>query len=259
MIPMTPRDGGPLLLSGTPVETNIDNGVNLPMMLYRAAENGPQPAVILCPGGIGTGMFEILEWAGTRLRKAGFHALTTSWRSSSPLEDPSDVSAAFDWLAEQSFVDGNRIGVFGVSRGGNAALRAAAADHRLRAVATFGAATDFLQQVYGTATFAPARHRMITGWLGDPITNRTFYEKVQAIDHVQNITQPLLLLHGEHDMHAPVEQSIAVRDKVIASGNSQVELTLFPVVGHFGEVVPSGFAYDHISEHLLTFLRRVLG
>ena len=259
MIPMTPRDGGPLEPSGEHIEISIKGGIRLPVMLYRAEGEGRGPAVILCPGGIGTGMFEIVEWAASRLRVAGLHALTTSWRDGLPLHDSDDVSGVFDWLVEQPFVDPGRIGVFGVSRGGNAALRAAAADHRLRAVATFGTVSDLLQQAYGTAAFAPARHRMITGWLGDPVSNRAFYERVQAIDHVQGIVQPLLLLHGEHDMHAPVEQSISVRDKVVASGNTDVRLELFPVVGHFGEVVPSGFAYDHIAGHLIAFLREKLG
>ena len=258
MIPMTPRDGGPLIPTGERIEGSIDGQIHLPLMLYRADGKGPGPAVILCPGGVGTGMFEIVEWAASRLRAAGIHALTTSWRDGLPLHDPADVSAALDWLAAQPFVDPQRIGVFGVSRGGNAALRAAAADHRLRAVATFGTVSDLLQQAFGTAAFAPARHRMITGWLGDPVSNRSFYEKVQAIDHVQGIIQPLLLIHGEHDMHAPVEQSIAVRDKVVASGNGNVRLELLPVVGHFGEVVPSGFAYDHIAGLFIPFFREVL-
>lgn len=259
MIALTPRDGGALVATGERVETSLADGRALPLMLYRAEGAGRGPAVILCPGGIGTGMFEIVEWAASRLRAAGIHALTTSWRDGLPTHDPDDVACAFTWLAEQSFVDPARIGVFGVSRGGNAALRAAASDHRLRAAATFGTVSDFLQQAYGTAAFAPARHRMITGWLGDPVSNRAFYESIQAIDQVHRIVQPLLLLHGEHDMHAPIEQSTTVRDKVVASGNPSVKLELFPVVGHFGEVVPSGFAYDHICSFLIAFFTDALG
>jgi len=144
------------------------------------------------------------------------------------------------------------------ARGGNAALRAAAHDHRLKAVGTFGAVADFLQQAYGTAAFAPARHRMITDWLGDPVKNRAFYSAIQAIDHVQNIVQPVLLLHGEHDMHAPIEQSIAVRDKIVAHGNEDVQLEIFPLLGHFGEVVPSGFAFDHLAGYFIPFMREKL-
>lgn len=256
---LTPRDGGPVILTGERRIVPLPVGGTIETMLYRTEGDSPMPTIIVCPGGMGTGMFEIVEWVATRLRAAGFNALSMNYRGDLPTHDAGDISAAFDWVSGMPFVDHERIGLFGVSRGGNAALRAAAADHRFKAVATFGAVSDFLQQACGTAAFAPARHRLITGWLGDPVTNRAFYEKIQAIDHVQGIKQPLLLLHGEHDMHAPVEQSIAVRDKVAAAGNKDVTLELFPVLGHFGEVVPSGFAYDHLASRFVPFFREKLG
>ncbi|WP_026359602.1 alpha/beta hydrolase family protein [Sphingomonas sp. PR090111-T3T-6A] len=256
---LTPRDGGPVILTGTAETVPLPDGGTFDTMLYRADGNAPSPTIVACPGGMGTGMFEIIEWAASRLRSAGFHVLSMNYRGALPTHDADDISLAYDWLAGQPFVDPDRIGLFGVSRGGNAALRAAAADHRFRAIATFGTVSDFLQQAYGTAAFAPARHKLITGWLGDPVTRRAFYEHIQAIDHVAGIVQPLLLLHGEHDMHAPVEQSIMVRDKVEAAGNRDVTLELFPVLGHFGEVVPSGFAYDHLASRFIPFFREKLG
>ena len=256
---LTPRDGGPVVLTGEPCSIPLPGGASVKALLYRAATRGPTASIVVCPGGMGTGMFEIVEWAASRLSAAGFHVVSMNYRGDLPTHDPDDISAAFGWLTRQPFADAGRIGLFGVSRGGNAVLRAAAADHRFKAVATFGAVSDFLQQAFGTAAFAPARHRLITGWLGDPVTNRAFYEQIQAIDHVQGIVQPLLLLHGEHDMHAPVEQSIMVRDKVVAAGNADVTLELFPVLGHFGEVVPSGFAYDHLASRFIPFFREKLG
>ncbi|WCM28607.1 prolyl oligopeptidase family serine peptidase [Sphingomonas sp. QA11] len=255
---LTPRDGGPVVLTGAPQSIALPDGTSLATLLYKAATEGPAPTIVTCPGGMGTGMFEIIEWAAARLCAAGFHVLSMNYRGGLPSHDHEDISLAYDWLAGQSFIDAERIGLFGVSRGGNAALRAAAADHRFKAIATFGTVSDFLQQAFGTAAFAPARHRLITGWLGDPVTGRAFYESIQAIDQVQNIVQPLLLLHGEHDMHAPVEQSIMVRDKVLAAGNADVTLELFPVLGHFGEVVPSGFAYDHLASRFIHFFREKL-
>jgi dipeptidyl aminopeptidase/acylaminoacyl peptidase len=256
---LTPRDGGPVVVTGTPETIGLPLGETLRTMLYKAEGGFRAPTIVACPGGMGTGMFEIIEWAATRLRSAGFHVLSMNYRGDLPTHDPDDISLAYDWLAAQPFVDPDRIGLFGVSRGGNAALRAAAADQRFKAVATFGTVSDFLQQAYGTAAFAPARHRLITGWLGDPVLARAFYESIQAINHVQAISQPLLLLHGEHDMHAPVEQSIMVRDKVLAAGNRDVTLELFPVLGHFGEVVPSGFAHDHLASRFVPFFREKLG
>lgn len=256
---LTPRDGGPVVLTGALQSVPVSESESISTMLYRSATAGSAPTIVACPGGMGTGMFEIIEWAASRLCAAGFHVLSMNYRGDLPSHDHEDISRAHDWLVGQSFVDANRIGLFGVSRGGNAALRAAAGDHRFKAVATFGTVSDFLQQAFGTAAFAPARYRLITSWLGDPVTNRAFYERIQAIDHVQNIVQPLLLLHGEHDMHAPVEQSIMVRDKVAAAGNTDVTFELFPVVGHFGEVVPSGFAYDHLASRFIPFFREKLG
>ncbi len=255
----TPRDGGPVVLTGTLQSVPLPDGTTIATMLYKAQGDAPAPTIVTCPGGMGTGLFEIVEWAASRLSAAGFHVLSMNYRGELPTHDHEDISAAFDWLAGQSFVDAQRIGLFGVSRGGNAALRAAAADHRFKAIATFGTVSDFLQQAFGTAAFAPARHRLITSWLGDPVADRAFYERIQAIDRVQGIVQPLLLLHGEHDMHAPVEQSITVRDKVVAAGNGDVTLELFPVLGHFGEVVPSGFAYDHLASRFIPFFREKLG
>lgn len=254
---MIPADNGPLQTTGEIVE--IPSGQSkLKMMLYRAEATAPAPVVIACPGGTEGGLFEIMEWACSRLRAAGFNALTTSWRSPAPDNDPDDVAAAIDWLLQQSFVDGNCIAVFGGSRGANAALRAAAFDKRICAAVTFGAATDFLQLATGAAAYAPSRFELFKGWLGDPVTQRSRYEKVQAISYAQLINQPVLLIHGRHDFHCPHEQSIMMRDKIAATGNDQVELELLPFVGHYGDVVPNGYAFNHISSLIVSFLNRHL-
>jgi dipeptidyl aminopeptidase/acylaminoacyl peptidase len=210
------------------------------------------------------GAFEPVEWIAARLRDAGLNAVTITYRQNSPEADVEDVSAVLDWLesqafADQAFADMAAIGVMGTSRGGNAALRAAAHEPRIRAVATFGAVTDFLQQAFGTAAFAPSRHRMLVSWLGNPVSNRSFYERVQAIDCADRIKQPLLLLHGEHDMHSPVEQSIAVYEKARAAGNAKARLELFPLMGHYGDVLPNGYAFNHLAGVFVPFLQEHLG
>jgi dipeptidyl aminopeptidase/acylaminoacyl peptidase len=252
-----PADNGPLKTTGEIVEVP-SGATNLQMMLYRAESPGPAPVVIACPGGTEGGLFEIMEWACSRLRAAGYNALTASWRAASPVHDPEDVAAAIDWLLKQNFADPKRIAVFGGSRGANAALRAVALDKRISAAVTFGAATDFLQLAIGAAAYAPSRYELFKSWLGDPITQRAHYEKVQAISYAQLIDKPVLLIHGRHDFHCPVEQSIMMRDKIAASGNTQVELELLPWVGHYGDVVPNGYAFNHISSLIISFLDRHL-
>lgn len=251
---MIPRDDGPLLTTGDP--TSVDRGeARLPIMIYRAAADEPRPTVLICPPGPLMGAFEPVEWIAARLRAGGLNAVTITYRQNSPETDVQDVSAVIDWLETQAFAEPGAIGIIGTSRGGNAALRAAADEPRIRAVATFGAVTDFLQQVYGTAAFAPSRHKMLVAWLGDPVTNRGFYERVQAIDSAHRIKRPLLLMHGEHDMHSPMEQSIAVYEKVRAAGNADVRLELFAMMGHYGDVLPNGYAFDHLAAIFVPFMQ----
>jgi dipeptidyl aminopeptidase/acylaminoacyl peptidase len=250
------RDDGPLLVQGDRIEIEVA-GAPLPLMVYRAGA-GPAPTVLICPPGPFRGAFEPVDWIAVRLRDQGFHALTLTYRANSPEHDVDDVSAVIDWLSGQALVDGGRLGVMGTSRGGNAALRAAAAEPRLRAVATFGAVTDLLQQAVTTAAFAPSRHRMLVEWLGDPVTRRSFYERVQAIEIADRIRIPMLLMHGEHDMHSPVEQSIAVAEKARAAGNDVVRLETFPLMGHYGDVLPNGYAFNHLASVFTPFFRQAL-
>jgi dipeptidyl aminopeptidase/acylaminoacyl peptidase len=255
---MIPADNGPIKLTGTMVA--VDHGAgSLPMVLYSTRSSGPAPAIVVCPGGTGSGMFEIMEWACSRLQAAGYVALTVSWRGASPASDVEDIGSAITWLERSNLIDQAKIAVFGGSRGANAALRAAALDPRIAAVVTYGALTDILQLTLGAAVYAPSRHEMIKGWLGDPITNRAFYEKVQAITYAEQITKPVLMIHGRHDFHCPVEQSIMMANKIEAAGNHKVELKLLDWVGHYGDVVPNGYAFNHISALIIEFLNRALG
>jgi dipeptidyl aminopeptidase/acylaminoacyl peptidase len=176
-----PRTGvGGIELTGTD-ELLVSGDVKLPLMVYRPETNVPTPAVVICSGGQGTGMFEVMEWIGKSLRLAGIFAVTIGWRGSAPEFDVDDASLAADWLASQNNVDPSRVAIFGMSRGGNASLRTEALDPRFKLVVTFGAVTNFLQMVEGLALHAPGRRKLLVNGLGGPETHRDFYERVQAI------------------------------------------------------------------------------
>jgi dipeptidyl aminopeptidase/acylaminoacyl peptidase len=245
-------------MQGTPV-TIPANGLDLPAMSYVPAASGAHPAVILAPGGVQGGMFEIMEWIASRLVHAGFFAVTLSWRASSPIDDPLDVCAATDWLQSQPQVDGTRIGIMGMSRGGMSTLRSAALDPRLRAVVAFGPVTDLLQTVRGVATYAPGRYRMLVEWLGgEPDERREFYETVQAITYADRIKQPVLFVHGAHDMHCPPEQSIWMARELERFGNRQVRLEIVPGMGHYGDAIPNTYIFDKLAAMIIPFFEHHL-
>jgi dipeptidyl aminopeptidase/acylaminoacyl peptidase len=249
--------GGVELTGGE--ETLTAKGITLPLMVYRPSPSeGPSPAMVICPGGIGTGMFEIMEWIASALRDAGIFAVTLNWRSGKPDHDADDASLVLDWLMTQEGVDPIRIGILGMSRGANATLRAAAVDSRFKVGVTFGAVTNFLQQAEGTALYAPGRHRMLVGWLGDPVENRAYYERIQALNYADRIKQPLLMVHGQHDMHSPPEQSIWMKEAIELGGNHDVRLEIVPMMGHYGDVIPNSYGFPLLCSIIVPYLKERL-
>lgn len=97
---------------------------------------GPHPAVIVLSGS--GGGFDIDKAAV--LSRHGFATLALSYFGSPPLPSwlyriPLEYfSAALDWLSAQPEVDPNRIGIFGISRGAEAAMLSAIRFARIRAV-----------------------------------------------------------------------------------------------------------------------------
>ena len=243
-----------MVLSG--VEELVSaSGVALAVMTYAPAGGGPAPAMVLCPGGMGSGAFEIMEWIAGTLRDNGVFAVTVRWRAPTPEHDPEDVSLVVDWLKADPRVDSTRIGVMGMSRGGNAALRAAAFDARLKIVVTFGPVTNFLQQAETVGGYAPGRRKMLVDWLGDPVEKRAFYESVQAITYAGRIEQPALMIHGLHDMHSPPEQTLWMKEAMEAAGHRDIQLELIPMMGHYGDVVPNSYGFDTLRALIVPFVQ----
>jgi dipeptidyl aminopeptidase/acylaminoacyl peptidase len=245
-------------LTGTHVTIETD-GPALPVMAYRPKGPGPRPAVILAPGGVQNGMFEIMEWIANRLCASGFFAVTLSWRAGSPIDDPLDIRAVVNWLEREPLVDRNRIGIMGMSRGGMSTLRSAALEPRLRAVVAFGPVTDLMQSVRGVAAYAPGRYKMLVLWLGgEPDERREFYETIQAISYADRIRQPVLFVHGAHDMHSPPEQSIWMKRELERYGNRQVQLEIVPGMGHYGDAIPNTYIFDQLAALIIPFFERQL-
>jgi pimeloyl-ACP methyl ester carboxylesterase len=114
-------------------EANADTVVG---KLFIPAGPGPHPAVIVLSGS--GGGFDNDKAAG--LSRHGFATLALSYFGVPPLPSwlhriPLEYfEAALDWLVAQPEIDSNRIGMFGISRGAEAAMLAAVQFPRVRAV-----------------------------------------------------------------------------------------------------------------------------
>jgi dipeptidyl aminopeptidase/acylaminoacyl peptidase len=244
------------------IKENVEitgGAVRLAAQLIRPLAPGLHPAVILTPGGLEQGAIGAYDWAAERLAAAGFVTLTITYRAKQGMHDPDDVSLALDWLAARPDLATRQCGIFGHSRGGLAALRAAAHDSRIRSVVAFAALTDIRQFVLSVKDFAPTRHRMIADWMGGtPQELPGQYETLSGLRQAQRIRQPVLLIQGTADMNIPLEQAQRMEQALKDAGNADVRLELVERMGHFCEVGAAGYQFDKVAASAAEWFARTL-
>lgn len=210
------------------------------------------------------------------LRKNGFDVFTFDFRGQGESEnqpgyEPSqwatefetiDLQAALDYLDGRPDADGRGYGVIGVSRGGTVALTAAAIDSRIQAVVTDGAFSAVLMGI-----FYIRRYVRIFTFLGPLIAvlpdvwiywhMRITLQEVSKRRHctfpkverlLKQVTQPVLMIHGEGDRYIPRE----VAEKTAKRLPNLAELWFVPKAKHNQAcyVAPNEYA-----EKLNTFFR----
>jgi dipeptidyl aminopeptidase/acylaminoacyl peptidase len=241
------------------IELNGD-GVVLPAMVYRPQLEGRRPAVLLAPGGLAQGTISSMDWLAARLARAGYLALTLTWRSNVPVEDDRDVALAIEWVRSDAGVDGHLVVMVGHSRGGNTTLRMAAQETRLRAVVALGPPCDLAHNFRAVQFYSPARYAaLLAAGYPEPADDPELFALVSGMSYAAQIACPVLLVHGEGDMIAPARYSQEMHEALRKAGNDQARLELIPGMGHFFELTTQGYQFDRVATLITDWLGEVLG
>jgi dipeptidyl-peptidase-4 len=143
-----------------------------------------------------------------------------------------DLLAAVKWLKSQSFVDPDRIGIWGWSGGGTFTLLAMTHSKEFKAGIAGAAVTDPVY--YDTRATELMMKR--------PADNPEGYKKGSLVNAAKDLHGHLLLIHGTYDDNVHIQNAWSFADGLIKAGK-MFEMMIYPMRKH-------GFTDDPARIHL---------
>jgi len=158
-----------------------------------------------------------------------------------------DQVTGIDWLAQQSFVDAKRVGVFGWSYGGYMTLRLlAAASDKIAMGVSVAPVTDWaLYDTHYTEQFVG----------GTPKSDPAAYARSGVFAHLDGLKSPLLLVHGMADDNVLFSNSTRLIDELVKR-NVQFDLMTYPGAKHG---ISGRASQRHVYGLIENFFKKNLG
>ena len=216
--------------------TYWSDGLRINGFLGRPNGDGAYPAIIYNHGGYQeTGTLE--GWEIVPAVEAGYVAVASQYRGNGGSQgqdgfggaDVNDVLNLLPLLQQLPYVDPERIGMLGHSRGGMMTYLALKQDtlagtHNIKAAAAIGGVADLL---------ALCKERpMFCSMVGvQPEDDPALYEARSATNWPQLINAPLLIEHGEADQWVSIDQARRLAKSLKEAGKT-VEIVTYPEEDH---------------------------
>jgi dipeptidyl aminopeptidase/acylaminoacyl peptidase len=228
------------------------NGKAVEAISFLPAGKGPFPGVLMVPGYERTARDFVA--LGVRLSRAGFAGIAVSQPGFGKSQGPPDfvgpktlavLTVAYRKLQKESYVDPNRMAIYGYSRGGMAASLLAVELDDVKA-AVFGAGIYDFQRLWNDVQLRGVHENMRdeTGMTKEAIRERS------SILRMEQLKCPVLILHGERDKNVPVSQALALRDR-LTQLHKDFEIKLFPDKEHSIGSEAGDAAIDFFQRRLL--------
>ncbi len=237
------------LVESRVVRFKASDGMTIPSIFYKphqASAEHKVPALVWVHGGPGgqtrKGYSAFIQY----LVNHGYAVLGINNRGSSgygqtfftaddrkhghePLRDCVEAKA---FLAEQPYIDSERIGIIGGSYGGYMVLAALAfqPEEFVVGVDIFGV-SNWLRTLESIPPYWEAQRLALYQEIGDPVKDREMLKAISPVFHADKIRRPLLVLQGKNDPRVIKPESDDIVAAVKAAG-VPVEYVVFDDEGH---------------------------
>ncbi|MBP9759952.1 MAG: S9 family peptidase [Candidatus Pacebacteria bacterium] len=145
------------------------------------------------------------------------------------MDSVKDIVALREYLTTLPNIDTDRVALYGGSYGGFMVLAC------LAFFPTLWAAGVDIVGIANFVTFlqntAPYRRAVREAEYGRLDTDRAFLESISPINSIENITAPLMVIHGANDPRVPLSEAEQVVSKLRAHGR-EVQLLVYQDEGH---------------------------
>ncbi|MGY2702916.1 serine hydrolase [Nocardioides sp. HB32] len=156
--------------------------------------------------------------------EAFYHGVNAGWG----MKDVHDFLEPLDALVAEGLADADRLALTGYSYGGFMTCWLTAYDDRFKAAIAGGVVTDLTSE-YGSSDDGPLMARYELG--GTPWDSFEQYAAMSPLTHVEKVTTPTLVLHGQGDLTCPVGQAQQWHTSLRQRG-VPTELVLYPGASH---------------------------
>ena len=198
--------------------------------------------------GAGYGVLLVNHRASTGYGDAFATAIRADWGNL----DYADLMAGVDYAIEQELADPDRLGVFGISGGGNLSGWVIGHTDRFKAACPENPVFNWFS-MYGTSDVGADFSVRELG--GTPYEAEDVYRRCSPITYAQLCTTPTLFLQHESDYRCPAEQTEQFFTVLRVNG-VPAEMLRFPNTPHSGSVIgPIGHRRAQ-NEALLDWMNR---
>ncbi len=199
------------------------DGLEIGALLYDPGTR-PSPAVVMVHGGPHGQSINAFNIYAQFLASRGYAVLQPNYRGSIGRgrefkrmihmdwggKEQDDVAAGAEWLKEQPWIDEDRIAVFGGSYGGYSVYMQMVRYPKLWTTGVAWIGITDLHKLYEEDM--PHFQAMLREQMGDPEENYELWRDRSPIEHIKNMKNPILIIHGVNDPRCPIEQARIFKD-----------------------------------------------